>query len=127
MGDFVFSAIEFLNCNDVNWYVNQWYENTENRELTQEDLQILRASLKELDEVRLSVALAVFELNKIQDIGLDIVGYLNHESLSVRVNTYRLLKSIEISNVDATLIARFEEEIGSCPEKKEFADALSCD
>ncbi|MFN0020613.1 MAG: hypothetical protein ACKVP0_20335 [Pirellulaceae bacterium] len=90
-----------------------------------QELQLLASGLNELDELHLAFALALAE-NSRPDLFIDsAITFLNHLSLSVRINAYRVLRAVPREYFDQNIRMAIMVALRACPEAIEFADIAS--
>ena len=80
--------------------------------------------LDELDEYHLAFALVIGERDAPAKFAMKAARFLNHESMSVRLNAHNLLKEVERQDITAELTEAVNEALQQCPEREHFADVL---
>lgn len=89
------------------------------------ELQSLLATMPLMNEVHLSCALAIAEHSQPDLFAKLAASLLSHESMSVRINAYRVLRAIPKESIDNTLRLAVSDGLEKCPERPRFGDALS--
>lgn len=88
------------------------------------ELLNLHKSLPTLDEYHLAFALVVGMREDPVLFSLKAAPLLAHESMSVRLNAYNLLRDVPDSAVTNKLRAAISLGLSECPEREKFADLL---
>ena len=85
----------------------------------------LHEVLDELDEYHLAFALVIGERDAPAKFAMKAARLLNHESMSVRLNAYNLLKEVGQQDVTDELIEAVKAALEHCPERDDFTDVLA--
>ncbi len=120
----VFSATEFINSWDPWGYMTSRGLCEPNVALPDQELQRLRASLPDMDEVHVSFALVIAERHCPSMFATDAAVLLSHRSQSVRTNAYRVLRTLDTAVITDPLRHAVAMGLSMCPEKELFADAV---
>jgi len=120
-----FSAIEFQSARDPWQYLVDAGLPDSSVKVADGELQSLYQMLDELDEYHLAFALVVGERDAPELFSHKAANLLSHESLSVRLNAYNLLREVPREAITDELCAAVQSILLSCPERERFSDALS--
>lgn len=93
--------------------------------LLQKELIKLRDVLTEMDEQHLVYTLLLAEGYAPELFAEHAAQCLAHHSMSVRVKAYRVLRAVPSERITDSLRAAVIRGLSACPERKQFADALS--
>jgi len=119
-----FSVHAFCNSDDPWEYMNRVGLTAGVVVLSDDELSELQEAIPSLDEYHLAHALVIAEHAQPTRFGVIAADLLQHSSMSVRINAYRVLRAIPADDLSQSLIARVKHNLHDCPEQKEFADAV---
>lgn len=92
--------------------------------IAETELSRLQGALSYLDEYHLAFAMVIAERICPTGFALQAADMLNHPSMSVRVNAYRVLRAVPLANITDKLRYAVRNGLATCPECNHFRDAL---
>lgn len=124
MSESSFSTLEFCAAADPWQYmVESGLPDSEVR-VAEHEITKLYEALDELDEYHLAFALVIGERDAPSKFAMKAAQFLNHESMSVRLNAHNLLKEVEQQDISDELTEAVNAALASCPEREQFANVL---
>jgi hypothetical protein len=93
--------------------------------LPRQELAKLHNVVNDLDEAHLVYTLLLAEGYAPELFAEDAARFLAHTSMSVRIKAYRVLRAVPAERITDSLREAVNKGLSECPEREDFADALS--
>lgn len=119
-----FSTMEFCAADDPWQYIVESGLPDDEMRVAECEITKLHEALDELDEYHLAFALVIGERDAPSKFAIKAAQFLNHESLSVRLNAYNLLKEVKQQDITNELTVAVNTALASCPEREQFMNVL---